>query len=334
MDKEIGGKEMKEMRHIIMMVVVGLMAAIGARAQDDVLMSQYMHNQFAINSAFAGSRGGLTAFASVRKQWTGVEGSPMSILFTTHTPLRNKKLAIGLSAVNQTILETSTTGVQATIAYRIRMGSASWLSFALQPGFKMIKTDWTKMKVYHDSDDAFAESETKTSPTAGVGIALYGAKYYLGVSVQSLLLSSAFDTRKPEWDSVKSKYEELSEQQIDFDPANATYYATAGYEFGLGDYFTLQPSAMVQYSKRYGTQADLTLTPGWDQMIYLELGYRTTGVMLGGISFRPKSLQQLKIAYTYEMTTGDFSGYNTGSHEISISYDFVYRLKNIGPRFF
>lgn len=291
----------------------------GARAQQDVLMSQYMHNQFAINPAFAGSREGLTAFASFRKQWMGVDNSPRSILFTTHTPLRTNSVAIGLSVVNQSILETGITAAQATIAYRIDVGSnGNTLAFGIQPGMKMVKTDWTNMKVYDfdKQDDVFAENESFINPTVGVGISLYGDNYFLGVSTQSLMVSDEFN------------------KEAEFAPGDATYYATAGVEFELGEVMTLQPSIMVQHTKRYGNDIDFTLTPGWNRMLYVELGYRTTGVMLGGISFRPPKASQLNVSYTYERTTGDFSGYNSGSHEISISYDFVYRVKNVGPRFF
>ncbi len=287
-------------------------------AQQDVLMSQYMHNQYAINPAFAGSRVGLSAFASFRKQWTGVENSPRSILFSTHTPLKISSLAVGFSAVNQKILETSTTGIQASVAYRIDVGSmGNTLAFALQPGVSMIKTDWTNMDTYDwdKVDDVFSEKETKISPTVGVGIALYGDQFFLGASVQSLIVSDAFD------------------KSAEFAPGDATYYVTGGYEWEVTDDFTLQPSIMLQKTKN-STDVDVTLTPGWQQMLYLELGYRTSGVMLGGVSIRPKQIPQLKVAYTYERTTGDFSGYNSGSHEISISFDFVYRVRNVGPRFF
>ncbi|MDO4461968.1 MAG: type IX secretion system membrane protein PorP/SprF [Bacteroidia bacterium] len=308
---------MRILRYIVM--AFGALTIISnADAQQDALMSQYMHNQYAINPAFAGSRVGLTAFASYRKQWVGVENSPTSILFSTHTPLKNNSLAVGLMAVNQKILETSTTSVQAAIAYRMDIGyKGNVLAFALQPGFSMIKTDWSALDTYDwdKVDDVFAENETKTSPTIGVGIALYGDQFFVGASVQSLIVSDAFD------------------KDAEFAPGDATYYVTGGYEWEMGEDFTLQPSVMFQKTKST-TDVDITLTPGWQQMLYLELGYRTSGVMLGGLSIRPKQVPQLKVAYTYERTTGDFSGYNSGSHEISISFDFVYRVRNVGPRFF
>lgn len=308
-----------KMQRFILLLTLGFVTLSGVKAQQDVLMSQYMHNQFAINPAFAGSREGLTAFASFRKQWMGVDNSPRSILFTTHTPLKTNSLAIGLSAVNQTVLQTSTTGVQGTFAYRIDVGSrGNTLAFAIQPGISMIKTDWTKMKIYDwdKGDVVFADNESKMTPTVGAGISLYGDNFFLGISTQSLMVSDEFS------------------KDAEFAPADATYYLTGGVEFELGESMTLQPSVMVQRTKRYGTDVDAVLTPGWGRMIYLELGYRTSGVMMGGFSFRPKKVSQLNFSYTYEMTTGDFSGFNTGSHEVSISYDFVYRVKNVGPRFF
>ena len=34
------------------------------------------------------------------------------------------------------------------------------------------------------------------------------------------------------------------------------------------------------------------------------------------------------------MTMGDLNGYNSGSHEISLQYDFIYKVKTVSHRFF
>ena len=301
----------------LLTIILLLSVSAGLTAQTDLLLVQYIYNQYAVNPAFAGSRGGLTAFASFRKQWTDIESTPRSILFTAHSPLRNNHLAIGFTASNQTIHQSSVTAFTGALSYRIPLGTnKSFVEFALQPGVSLRKTDWTKVNIYDQADPAFSENTSNISPLLGFGVTFYGRQFFVGANIASFIVSRDFDL-----------------QDAEFAPADATYLFTGGYQFNLGD-ITLQPSIMVQYQKDADPQIDATLTPGWNDFIFIELGYRTTGEAIAGVSVRPKPMPQLRVSYNYEMTTGDLKGFNNGSHEISIQYDFVYRTKNVGPRFF
>jgi hypothetical protein len=54
-----------------LILIFYILLTISASGQKAMTLSQYMHNRFAINSAFAGSREVLSVFGSFRKQWAG-----------------------------------------------------------------------------------------------------------------------------------------------------------------------------------------------------------------------------------------------------------------------
>lgn len=296
-------------------IAAGLLASTAARAQNELVVSQYMHNYFAVNPSFAGSRGGLSVFGSFRKQWMGIESSPMSMLLTAHTPLRREKIAAGLSVYNQTIHESRNTGAMVSVGYRTRINRDVWLGFALQPGVAFRSADWTQMRTMDPDDEVFAEKHTGVAPLLGFGASVYGEKFFAGVSTTSFFVTDDFDN-----------------VDTNFSPSEATYILCGGYWFDLNNSFALQPSLMADYSKKTDAAANITLSAIWRDMAWLSVAYRTNKDLTAGLAYKPN--QRFKVAYSYTLSMGDVQSYNSGSHEISLQYDFVYKVKTISHRFF
>ncbi len=296
-------------------IALGLIAGSCANAQNELVVTQYMHNYFAVNPSFAGSREGLSLFGSFRKQWAGIESTPSSQLLTAHTPLRREKLTMGLSLYNQTIRESRNTGALLTVGYRTRVGKSLWLGLALQPGAAFRSADWTKMRTMQADDPVFAEKHTGMAPLLGLGVSVYGERFFAGVSTTSLLVTDDFDRVDTE-----------------FAPADATYVLCGGYWFNIGQSVAVQPSALVDYSKDTDAAANVSLSAIWRDLVWLTLAYRTNKDATVGLACQPNS--RIKVAYSYSMSLGDIKSYNSGSHEVSLQYDFVYRVKTVSHRFF
>ena len=302
------------MRRLTTTILLILTAAIYSSAQNDLIVGQYIHNQYAINPAFAGSREGLSIFGSWRKQWASIENTPTSLLLTAHAPLKKEKLTVGLQVWSQTIHQSRNSGAEVSIGYRTKVSQNSWLSLALLPGVSMRSTDWTTVKTIDEGDDIFSEKTTSTSPLLGFGIGHYSKRHFVGLSVTSLFLCDDF---------------EMSDSE--FAPGKAQYVATGGYMFDAGK-VKVQPSVMASYSKANEFDATGTVTAIWNDFIWIDAAYSTRNELNFGAAIQ--ALPQLRIAYNYGLTTGDLSKYSNGTHEISIQYDLVYKIKTVGPRFF
>lgn len=292
-----------------------LLAGSDASAQNELVVSQYMHNYFAVNPAFAGSREGLSLFGSFRKQWAGIESAPTSELITANTPLRHEKITLGLSLYNQDIHESRNSGLELSVGYRTKIGYRTWLGLALQPGIAFRSVDWTKMRTMQTDDPIFAEKYTGVAPLLGFGVSVYGDKFFAGVSTTSFLVTNDFD-----------------KVDTEFAPADATYLLCGGYWFDLSRNFALQPSVLADYSEATDLAANVSVSAIWSDFFWLTLAYRTNKDATAGIAVCPNS--RIKVAYSYTMSLGDLKSYNSGSHEISFQYDFVYKVRTVSHRFY
>ena len=123
-----------------------------ASAQQDPQYTQYMYNTMAINPAYAGSTGTLEATLLHRSQWVGISGAPETQSFSAHTPLRNEKIGLGLSVVNDKIGPSSELYLDGNFSYSLPLGYEKRLAFGLKAGFRMLDIDWSKGRFYDEND--------------------------------------------------------------------------------------------------------------------------------------------------------------------------------------
>src|SRR5688572_22676926 len=81
-----------------------------AAAQQVATYSQYMFNGLAINPAYAGSHNALSATALARFQNVGLRGAPNTQTFSIHSPLVNKRVALGLMVIHDQLSVINQTG--------------------------------------------------------------------------------------------------------------------------------------------------------------------------------------------------------------------------------
>lgn len=288
---------------------------ITARAQNDIIVSQFMHNIFAVNPAFAGSRDCMSIFGSMRKQWAPIENSPQSALITAHTALRKAKLTMGWQLYHQKIHEVHNAGASVAVGYKTQMGTHSWFSIALQPGVSFRARQWNNVRLMEPDDEIFADNSTALGPLLGVGAAIYSSNWFFGVSTPSLFLTDDFEHEK-----------------FAFAGGEATYIATGGYWFDIGLRFALQPTVLADYSKRNGFCADIALSAIINDFVWVQGAYRTNKDVTAGLAFTPGT--RIKVAYSYTVGMGPVKSYNSGTHELSFQYDFVFQVKTVGHKFY
>ena len=148
-------------------ITICLFAITFCKGQQDPQYSQYMFNQMAINPGYAGSKEALSTTLLFRSQWTGIDGAPTTQTFSIHSPLRKKKVGLGLTIVTDQIGPKKSSGVLGAYSYRIPLGKGK-LSFGLRLGVYNYIYDWSKID-YKDQADVY-NTKNQTSiivPTAG-----------------------------------------------------------------------------------------------------------------------------------------------------------------------
>ena len=286
-------------------------------AQQDAQYTQYMYNPMNVNPAYAGSREVLSIFGMHRTQWVGLEGAPVTNVFALHSLLKNPRIGIGLSVINDKIGPSDENSISVDFAYRIQVSQNSILSFGLKTTANLLNVDYTKLDIYDPTDPIFQSNiDNKFSPNFGAGVYWYADKYYLGLSIPNFLETKHYDDN-----NLASARERMH------------YYIMGGYVFNFNDNLKFKPALLSKIVSGAPIQLDLTANFMFLNKFILGGAYRWDAAvsLMAGIQISDKIL----IGYAYDMDTTKLANYNSGSHELFLRFElFNSSLKTINPRFF
>jgi len=291
-----------------------------SNAQQLPQFTQYMYNTIAINPAYAGSRGALSIVGLNRNQWVGFDGGPETQTLSIHSPLRNEKIGLGLSLINDKTGFEKSTYIYADFSYTIKASKEVDLSFGLKGGFTSYKLG--NAEFYNDpninQDNYFNEKLNRWNPNFGAGVLIHSSKWYVGLSIPKLLNHDL---------NNQSEYAALE---------TVHYYGIGGYVFDLNKNLKLKPSFMFKYTKGVPLSTDLTANFLFNEKFWLGGSYRVNGKQGAfGALADFQVTEQLRVGYTYEIPTGEIRSYTSGSHEILLMYELKFtKGKMKSPRYF
>ncbi len=304
---------MKQFSLIITILLIFVTTSFGQR---ELNMSQYMYNRYTINPAFGGAHESLSLYGSYRKKWLGFDESPTSAFFTLNSPLKNENVALGAQFFSDKFAVFQNTGFNISYTYRVQLTNESKLAFGISGGIINYKSDWTKTILSDDiPDPSFANQEQTTTPWVGFGAAMYNSKYFVGVSIPSLLYHDRYITGESTLDLTKNDY-----------------ILTAGYLYKINTNISLQPSALVRINPDDGTFIDISATSFLMNSFILGVSYRTTKQVVGIVGYQ--ITPQFRFTYSLDYDIDPIGSYNNGSHEISLQFDFGYKINSPDPKFF
>ena len=277
-----------------------------AKAQYNLLISQYMYNGLTLNPAYAGSQHKYSLAFMYRDQWTAVEGSPNYRLVTMHTPLFNNRVGAGLFFNQEKIGVHSNQNLYAQLAYKLRIGKG-FLSMGLAGGGSFRQSNYRELILQQPQDPLFNENINYFTPNVGLGLYYYTLKMYAGVSSPYILPNYTVPLA-----------EGLSGELRGGSPL----YLTAGTVLGKSNAVKFYPSLL--YSLRsIQNIAIWTLDINTNLIFYdrvmVGLSYRTNGslVLLHYLILGEK----FRITYSYDMLVSSrLASAVSGTHEIMLNY--------------
>lgn len=295
---------MKKTLYIKWIVLVIVMTTTTLLAQQLPIYTNYVLNPYAYNPAVAGSKPHVVANFNFRNQWVGFQDAPKTYMVSAHSPIgKAKKVAIGalVNADNTGLL--SRTNGYLTFAYQIKLNEKYKLGLGVSLGMVQYRIKLFDAKVADSGDDLLTGNvlANNTFDSNG-GLYLYSDKLFFGVATYQYL------GNKITW---KDSHSNLSQH----------VFATLGYTFKVSKVFSIQPSALAKFNAPLPIQPEFCLRGIYKDMIWIGGSYRMNDAAsaLLGVTIKEK----LSIAYSYDITTSKLKRYNTGSHEISLMYQFI-----------
>jgi type IX secretion system PorP/SprF family membrane protein len=312
---------MKLIRHLII-PVAALMWSSAVNAQYDPLFTQFMYNEMFINPGFAGSRDAMSATLLNRQQWMNFPGRPVTTTFSVHGPLCLNKMGLGLSVLNEKIGVLNRNLVYGSYAYRIRLGKGH-LGLGISAGLHNQSQRFADLKASRDGapDPQLAQNVNLTSFNFGAGLYYSTRTFYAGASVPRFIN----DAPAINGDAISPKG--------GVSVSALHYYLMLGKVFEFKNHVALKTQAMLKSVAGAPLQADVNANLLLMQRLWIGAGYRTGSAAsaLLGIQITP----QLFAGYSYDFDLTAMQGYHGGSHEIVLSYLFMFDLKKVlSPRYF
>lgn len=302
----------------ILIAILAIFSVVQMDAQQDAMFTHYMYNTLGVNSGYAGSRDALTVTLLHRTQWLGFEGAPQTQTLTLHSPLKNDKLALGLSVINDKIGPTKNTSLYGDFAYRMKINEKAKLSFGIKAGLNMFSNTINDLATEESNDAAFEENETSVSPNFGFGMYYSTDKMYVGLSAPRFL-------------ETKNSNGTVADRQH--------YFLIAGTVLNLSETVKLKPTGFMKVTAGAPIEGDITGTLIFNEKFRLGAMYRTGDAL--GLLLGLNITEQLDFGYSFDWSyRSDWNSVENvmqrTSHELMLRYDFIYKNEDRirSPRYF
>ena len=288
--------------------LIFLSIVIESQGQMEPVLTQYMFNMQVVNPAYAGMWEKIGFSSLVRKQWTGINRSPLTEVFSFHTPLRNETTGLGLNVTNDEYGREKRFGVFGDYAYEVSLTPETRLRLGLKFGFFNYKNPLTQYQLYPDDiyDPAYGEDvDLRFLPNFGVGAFLYREDYYISFSIPNMM--------KNDFKANINNYSSLADIR--------SFYLAAGYvyRFITLNNLVVKPNMMIRATMNLPLQYDLGINFLLREQLWLGLMFRSANAL----SFVSQWIfdNNLRLGFAVDITYNEIFPYQYGTYEITLGFD-------------
>ncbi|APG66413.1 hypothetical protein LPB136_04750 [Tenacibaculum todarodis] len=300
---------------LIVPVLILLLISVDGFSQQDPQFTQYMYNTMSVNPAYAGSRGHTTVTALGRTQWVGFDGAPDTQTLSYDTPLGYSGVGLGINLVNDKLGPSHETYIDANVSYTIRTGEDGNLALGLKFGGRLLNVDWSRGTFQSPEPRFNTNINNKFLPTLGAGVYFHKPKWYVGLAVPNFIRTDHYD------DNIES----VAVERLHF-------FLITGYVFDLSENIKFKPAALLKGVEGAPLSLDISANFLFNEKFRAGLAWRWDDSISALLGFQVSD--GLNIGYAYDLTTSNYSNYNSGTHEVMLRYEIFREGPVKSPRFF
>ncbi|ALU74757.1 type IX secretion system membrane protein PorP/SprF [Tenacibaculum finnmarkense] len=307
----------KKLLYTVSMFIVSI---FNIQGQQSPQFTQYMYNTISVNPAYAGSRGALSAVGLHRSQWAGFGKGAETQTLSVNAPLRNEKVGVGLSFINDKLGYEKFTYLYGDFSYTVQLNYDLKLAFGLKAGFTQYNLD-DELLIAEGLDPAISGVKNRWEPNIGSGLFLHTEKWYVGLSVPKLL---------------NVDHNDLTVDGVNYGVVDKrSYYLTGGYVFELNNNVKFKPATLIKGTRGAPLSYDVTANFLFNDKFWLGGSYRFneyTAALGALVDFQIS--KKFRIGYAYEYPLSDINQFSNGTHEALLMYELNNSKRVRSPRYF
>lgn len=286
----------------IFVILVLLVLWTGYSAQQQMTYSNFLLNDYYYNAAVAGSKNVHMANFSYRNQWTGFDGAPKMMMGNFYGSVRNEqKVGYGVTLLSDRTGLTQNTAFYLNYAQHFKINDKVKLGLGVRPGYMQYRIRLYDAQLADQGDDVLTGSVLSSNAIDfQAGFNLYSDKFYLMGGLQQILGKAI---RFTTYNSSLKKHFNL----------------IGGYKYQIPNKkIVLEPAVLVSFVNPVPVQFTGMFKATFDQKYWCGVLYRSGDA--AGVNLGMQVKNRLNIGYGYDYTLSGIRGYQSGSHEIVLTY--------------
>ncbi len=299
-------------------VIIIIYSIVVVTAQQIPMFSNYSTNLLMLNPAYAGSKKQAELNMLNRNQWVGFDGAPTSQAFNVHTPIKYRKIGLGLTLLQDKIGPLSSTSTNLNFSYKIRLSKLSTLALGIKGGGTFFKGNLAELKTIQEEDPLLLnETRTLFVPNFGTGAYFYYKQTFLGLASPHLLVPKMMTNGRKVLYNLRQHFFFMGGTQLD-----------------VNESIQFVPSFMVRYVLNVPLEVELTSIIRLKEKYELGIAYRTTDAVIALLGIQ--LIEKVRLGYSFDWSFSNTTfRYNQGSHEIYLNYTIPRREKveEVTPRY-
>ena len=285
----------------IFITSICLLVVLTYKSQQNSMTSQYLFNDFAINPAVAGTKSYSPLSISFRRQWVGIDEAPVTQNLMYHTFLGDNT-GIGAHVFNDASGPSRRTGINSAFSYNIKTSKRTKLSFGISGSLTQFSINRDRLITDVPGDVAVGNLTNQLIGDCNFGLYWSADRHFVGFSGYNLF---------------ENKTDLLALTTPVLNNLERLFYIHGGYNFKIGAIFELQPSMIIRTMNKNLVQMDGNLKLTVKNAYSLGLSYRNKDAvaLIGGVNIGTAT-----IGYSYDIGISKINIYNSGTHEVFLSY--------------
>ena len=291
-------------KRIIISLIVACFIVQGSYAQMDINSANYFINPFVLNPAFTGKFKPQSVMLDVRKDASGIDGSPTSQYVTYDWGVVPEKIGVGLMFKNDVEGLLRHHIGYLNFSYRAKIEEDHYFDLGLNAGLVYRGINFNDVRAKHAQESTLnVENSYSSAFDGGAGVLYYFKGIEAGVSLSHI-------------SQPRFSFSNVIDQSTLSSTLTRNTRVTLAYNWGVNEDYKVKPLVVLNSNHGLPVNFEGGVAGYWKETLWLGVIYKhDLGV---NIVAGTELYDRFSFAYSYHYYTGSLNQVTRGAHEVIV----------------